>query len=180
MMRSLAGGLPDQQQHHKSIARLGTDRTPNRDAAVHWRAAGYVYSDLWRACLHEHAHAAVARHFDVLSDVRIERNPDGGPEQRHYVGQCRMYSRPEGMPGRIVGLAGTVAECVDEDNDVESWDVAEYLLLELITLSNTDADLASGYSDADIALCLQLVRRMWPEIVSMATRQFEIEQVYTG
>jgi hypothetical protein len=126
--------------------------------------------ELRRSCIHEFAHAAVARHFGVFGSVEVFPNETRGPDDKFFAGQFTLYGPLSAEHGRIVGLAGTVAEYVDGDPHVDAESVAEYLFAD--DLSETDARLADGFDGDDVEETVALVKRLWSEIVQSA--EFEV------
>ena len=125
--------------------------------------------DLRLACIHEHAHAAVAGHFGIVGRVTIFENPDGSLDgEKFFGGNFQLYAGGDAHQHRMIGLAGTVAENVDRDPGIEAWEIQEYLDLHVIELSATDAELAGDYAEGDVEECLALVRQWWSGIAQEA------------
>ena len=121
--------------------------------------------DLRRACIHEYAHWAVARHFGAAGFVTIVGSRTGPPS---WGGRFQMYGDLADREWRIVALAGTVAECVDEDASVDGLDIIARLRNDPSLLSAIDARLAEGFGDDDVAQCLAIVKAVWHEIAGEA------------
>ena len=74
-------------------------------------------------------------------------------------------------------LAPIVAACLELDSGVEPRDVLCELNVNEFAEEerNIDAIEVREYTEADIAQCLKLVRRLWPEIVSAAKERHQSE-----
>jgi hypothetical protein len=129
---------------------------------------------LWRTCLHEYAHAVVARHFGAAGFVTIVREYTGAAS---YGGRFQMYGELDDDEWRIVALAGTVAECVGDDSCVEAASVIAVLRGATSPLSGVDAQLAAGFADAEVERCLAIVRQRWREIASEAAERAAREPI---
>jgi hypothetical protein len=121
--------------------------------------------DLRRACIHEYAHWAVARHFGAAGFVTIVASRTGPPS---WGGRFQMYGELADGEWRIVALAGTVAECVEEDPGVDALAIIASLRQDPSMLSAIDAQLAQGFGDDDVLRCLAIVKAAWHEIAREA------------
>lgn len=136
--------------------------------------------DLHRACIHEYAHAHVARHHGIDSHVRIADNPDAADdvEQKFFSGKCHFLADCQDPTGRRqIGLAGLVAEHIDDDADVEAWMILESLELDPLQLSESDGEYAGIYTEADLNSTAMLIRRLWDSILVDAAREMMAWQV---
>jgi hypothetical protein len=120
--------------------------------------------NLRRACLHEHAHLAVARALGASGFVSIRCAGRGADGALRFGGRFQMYGELGDDDWRIVALAGAIAECLDTDPTLSAGRIAERLRTGADALSGRDAELAAGYGDHDVERCLDLVRAMWREI----------------
>jgi hypothetical protein len=126
---------------------------------------GAARRDLRRTCVHEYAHAAVARHFGAAGFVTIvARCADAAG----YGGRFQMYGELAEDEWRIVALAGTVAECVDDDPHADARAIVAALAADPARLSSVDAQLAAGFGDTDVERCLGIVKALWREIAGEA------------
>jgi hypothetical protein len=121
--------------------------------------------DLRRACIHEYAHWAVARHFGAAGFVTIVSHAAGHPR---YGGRFQMHGDLADDEWRVVALAGAVAECCADDPDVAAHLVIRYLRSDPSALSPVDAQLAAGFADRDVERCLAVVKAAWHEIAGEA------------
>jgi hypothetical protein len=127
--------------------------------------------DLRRVCLHEFAHLHVARHHGVAGHVRVAANPHAGDglTERMFIGKFHFLQRCEDASAlRQIGLAGTVAEELDDDTTLEGWQILEWLQEGTLELSGTDAKYAGDYTEADLDLTIALVRDLWDALDSDA------------
>lgn len=125
--------------------------------------------ELRKAGVHEAAHAVVAWHLGYLTgQAEVFRVEDPGEWDKTWSGRVRFYEHIKGQDGRFIGLAGIVAEHVECDPDVTDMLLVDYLESDVIGLSATDAQMASGYTPRDIADTLTLVRWCWEEIDTRA------------
>jgi len=130
---------------------------------------------LRKVCLHEHGHAAVARHFGVSGWVEITEYKEG--ELRHWTTPFfnghfwhdRIKSRPV---RRIVGLAGIAAELLDSEPNITAEGIELRLNSGAVILSESDEEMIGNVTSQTryIALgqCMGLVRAMWHEITKAA------------
>jgi hypothetical protein len=142
--------------------------------SVDWAAV--KTADLRKVCIHECAHKAVAWHFGAPSQVTISFNPNGSIEDKFFAGQTQVHASLSESETRVMCLAGTVAEQVDLDRNVEALDLWDWIG-SAIDLSDTDAAGAGDWDLADLEKCVALVKRLWPEIELAASRQIEIENI---
>jgi hypothetical protein len=119
---------------------------------------------LARVCLHEHAHLVAARALGAYGFVRIVRVAGGDDG---WAGAFQMHGTLDDRGWRIVALAGTLAEWLDEAPGL-GVDEAHARLRADRALSRDDALLAAGYDAADVAGCLAVLRAHWREIVDEA------------
>jgi hypothetical protein len=129
-------------------------------------------ADLRAAAYHENAHAVVAQlEYGVHGWRQLEANPKGGSNEKHFAGRF-VYSAltmPNGTRARrAIGLAGIVAEELMHGDYLNSYEIEWSLAEGTIELSATDAELARGYSGADIKRSIRLVKKHWTEISRLA------------
>jgi len=122
--------------------------------------------NLRRACVHEYAHWAVARSLGASGFVTIVREPADADGSAQFGGRFQMHGELDDGDWRVVALAGTVAECYDDDKTISATTIAAAIACGDIEFTGTDAKLATGYDDDDVARCLALVKRAWPEIIA--------------
>ena len=125
--------------------------------------------NLRRTCVHEYAHWAVARSLGAYGFVTIGRAGVDAAGSAQFGGRFQMHGGLDDGDWRVVALAGTVAECYDDDRTITAAAIAERLRRGDIAIEGTDAVLAAGFDEADVVRCLALVQRAWPEIVAEAT-----------
>lgn len=125
--------------------------------------------DLRKMSIHEAGHATAAAHFGVKSQVAVWPNPDGGVGERHVLGRTWLLQKlPSAQAATLVGLAGLVAQMVDADDSVTATEIGDAIELGYDEISDTDLALAGKWSDDDIEQCIDLVRKLWPEIEQRA------------
>lgn len=142
--------------------------SPCIQGAAHHRtepfcAPAVVARDLRRICIHEFAHQEVARLLGVLGHVRIERNPNGGWHEKHFSGRFHFYCGLDQRQARLIGLAGKVAEQLDED-DFDAFEFVDDLDTGEIELSGTDAESAGDFDENDVDEAAALVIQAWEAI----------------
>lgn len=130
--------------------------------------------DLRNAAYHEAGHVVVARRLGYLAYAVVFQNPI----PTHEIGPLgagfwrgRTYRVPAAHPAhrRMIGLAGQVAELLlDDDDDLEAWDVMDHLEDEADTVSETDRMTMDSHTYEDVERTVALVREAWPEIESYA------------
>lgn len=120
--------------------------------------------DLRRVCIHEFAHQEVARHFGADGHVRIHDNPNGGIDERYFGGSFHRLTDVDVRSKRLIALAGTVAETLDDTPDLEGWQLVEWLDGGLDELSESDADIAGDFDEHDIDECIAVALSVWQEI----------------
>ncbi len=148
-----------------------TDADENEDdfASVDWDKV--KARELRKACIHECAHAAIARYFGSTASVTIIANPAASIDQKFYFGRVDCSPKLSKATKRLVSLAGTIAEQFDEDHEVTGHDIATRIEHEAITFSEKDADGAGGYTRQHLDECVALVRKLWIEIEREASQQ---------
>jgi len=124
--------------------------------------------DLRRACVHEFAHWAVARNLGAAGFVTIVARPADMPDAMHFGGRFQLYGELAADEWRIVALAGTVAECFDDDREISASTIVAGLHRGVIALSGSDAQLASGFDEHVVQQCLSAVKGAWHEIEAEA------------
>lgn len=136
--------------------RVDHDRRP-RDA-----------DDLRRACIHEFAHLAVARHFGACGFVTIV--PVAG-NAGCYAGRFQMHGELSEQQWRIVALAGTIAELIDTSPPIDPLAIFAHLRGGGLPLSTLDAQLAAEYDASDVAQCVDILRGAWTTVVADAAER---------
>lgn len=125
--------------------------------------------DLHSAAIHEAGHSVIAAHFGVPTHAELRKNASGGEDVNWVGGWTRMFGKPSSAEAaRVIGLAGVVAEAYAADDRVDGGEIADYLALGVMALSETDAGMAGGWTADDVERCLGLVRDAWPEIERQA------------
>lgn len=115
--------------------------------------------DLLRAtCLHEEAHLAVARHFGACGFITIRRVTGSTTT---WQGRFQLVGDIEDDAWRIVALAGTLAERLDDDRAIDARELAS-ALRRPGALSPCDEALARGFRIDDVRRCLAIVHAMRP------------------
>jgi hypothetical protein len=107
-------------------------------------------TELRKVCVHECGHAAVARHFGGCCQVTITAHPDATIEESFYSGRCEVSPKLSTANARLAALAGAIAEQYDKNNAITGKFIETWIDLENITLTETDATGASGYTLADL------------------------------
>ena len=97
--------------------------------------SAHTMHDLRRLGIHEFAHSIVARKLGAAGFVRFFADASA---------QFQLYGDLADDEWRIVALAGTIAECVDDDRELSPVQMSERLRTQAVTLSDTDACLAAG------------------------------------
>lgn len=126
--------------------------------------AWYLYS----TCIHEAGHAAVTRHLGGSAYWRVFTLADAeyNAETHHrWLGRTwsdagKLCSRAQ----RKIGLAGVVAEHLDDEPDAHALCIYSYLDDETISPSLSDWDLMAGYSYRELFETVRLVRKLMPKI----------------
>ncbi len=144
------------------------DENEDDFALVNWEKV--KATELRKACIHECAHAAVAQHFGAPVSVTITANPDASIEEKFYSGHVKLSTKLSKSKTRLVCLAGTIAEQFDTCRNLTGHDIADWIDLKAITLSETDAAGARGYTRRHLGECVALVRDLWRTIEREATQ----------
>lgn len=136
--------------------------------------------DLLMSCIHESAHAVIARHYGGRAVPAIDRPEDGDPTTlRTWTGWCGLFGLPKGEPQVVTALSGSVACWLLEDPDTPAWSMAEYFD-DPDSASATDLDMCEGFTESDIDQCIHLVRRYWPDIKREAAELAKDAEVVLG
>ncbi len=138
------------------------------------------HRDLRRACYHELAHLHVARHFGVSGHVTIDRNPDGGLYETHFVGQFHLYGLLRTHARTMVGLAGSIAEFVLDHRLITPEELFQAFDDDPDLLSDSDARFVGQATPQKVAAALWLVRKLWADIVADAELQVTAEARLAG
>jgi hypothetical protein len=133
----------------------------------------YLEHDLHRACLHEAAHVVIARLYGAAEvNARVDPTETSDPiAEKTFVGSTQ-FCLPDGLDRdhrRMIALAGTVAEELAGDSEIDGFVLLDYLECGDVLLSETDAKLAGSYSAADLDRCIALVRHAWPQVLAEAS-----------
>ena len=127
-----------------------------------------VADDLRRSCIYGYAHQVVAHQFGVGGFIHIVKNVNGGALEKHYTGEFTARAQLQGQIARLVGLAGPVAACYDEDPNVSAPEIEERISFDLFNLSATDAPAIEASDERDVEQCLLIIRQQWDDIVRNA------------
>ena len=127
-----------------------------------------VADDLRQSCIYGYAHKVVADQFGVSGFVKIVKNVNGGALQKHYTGEFTARTHLKGQIARLVGLAGPIAACYDEDHSVSAPEIEERIRFDSFNLSATDAPAVEASGKRDIEQCLTIIRRRWDDILRNA------------
>lgn len=126
--------------------------------------------DLYRTCFHEAAHATVAQRLGYAgTHFRIWRSPVGAQSGEGVAGQTYVFDAPSVEDGRVICLAGAIAELLLDGTEASSRVIHEWLVTGTIGLSDSDADGASGFSSHDTYRTIELVRQCWASIEAEVT-----------
>ena len=130
---------------------------------------------LARACIHEAGHAAIARAVGAQGvDIEIDRESIGS-------GFCK-YRKSKSLTRRqlqMIGLAGTVADQLAEFGAVATGKFI-HRVVSLGSLSEPDASHVGAVNEADITLCLSIVRSRWHAIAAECRHIFNLELAHHG
>jgi hypothetical protein len=131
--------------------------------------------DLRSTLVHEHGHRIVAAHYKIPGRIAVSLNREGRLFDRHYVGEFQLCGRmPTPRSERLVGLAGAIANLIDDEPEIDHFEIIEYLPDS--TLSPTDRRLAGAYLPSDIERTLMLLRRYWPQLLAAVERDLTLVQ----
>ena len=101
-----------------------------KDAMALWRAE-VIARDLHFACIHETGHLVVAQHVGICGRLDFEWNPAGG-EAKRFVRGCFQFDRYHPKltkhVARIIGLAGAIAECLENMPDLLTADIVDCVM----------------------------------------------------
>lgn len=121
--------------------------------------------DAEQAAYHEAGHLAA---LTVLgghgqADVFLRDNP--APDDRLVGGQVRIFRWPlDPKAKRLVGLAGVTAGCLADDPDLDVIELEDWLLSDVLGLSESDARDATGWTFDDLEKVLNLLRDNWEDV----------------
>jgi hypothetical protein len=127
-----------------------------------------AHFDLRRGALHEAAHVVIAGSFGCKATAALARRPDGGGATRHWKADTKILGLLTGDAQKQVALAGIVAECIDDDAEVDAAQIEDYLMLGVIDLSTSDGLMAAGYTIDDLTECVASVNALYDDIKSLA------------
>ena len=127
-----------------------------------------VADDIRQSCIYGYAHQVVADQYGVGGFIKLIKNVNGGAWEKHYTGEFTACAQLQGEIARLVGLAGPVAACYDEDPDVSVPEIEERISLGLFNLSATDATVIEASDKREIEQCLTIIRQRWDDIVRNA------------
>lgn len=120
-------------------------------------------------CIHEAAHAAVAREFGQSARWTVWLD-FSEPDSPRWLGRTKIFGDAPVGVDRIVALAGKVATELDETPYAFADDIHDAIRTGLIKLSKEDAEMAAGYRLKDVRLCVHHVLRLMPSILDDAGR----------
>ena len=134
--------------------------------------------DLRTTLVHEHGHRIVAAHYRVPGRISVRFNSDGSDlAERYFKGQFHSRGRmPTPRSARLVGLAGAVANLIDDEPEIDLCEIDDRLDDDknngMGIFSETDRQLAVGYTWYDVAGTLKLLRRYWSALTVAVDRDF--------
>lgn len=118
-----------------------------------------------KTATHEAGHLIALKVLGGAGHVRIERRIDATPDDRPFAGRCHIDVMPPGQEARrLVGLAGVTAECLADDPDLDVIDLEDWLLNDVLGLSETDARYTTGWTVTDLEKVLALLREHWADV----------------
>lgn len=120
-------------------------------------------------CIHEAAHAAVAREFGQTARWSVWSD-FSEPDMPRWFGRTKIFGDAPVRVDRIVALAGKVATELDETPYAFADEIHDAMRAGLIRLSKEDAEMAAGYRLKDVRLCVHHVRCLMPSILEDASR----------
>ena len=132
--------------------------------------------DLRLVCIHEYAHAMVARHFDGRGIVGITKSPRASLATKFYTGHFDLLATLSPRKKRLVWLAGSIAEVVYSDASITPTGVLKSFESGDVVLSRADALGAQGFNRQNITECSYLVGTLWSKITAMTETRTVIEQ----
>lgn len=126
--------------------------------------------DLRMAAIHEAAHIVVGMHFSCFGQLNLFRTGTTDPvNERQWRGNVEFFASHDDLAAhKEIFLAGSVAECVADDPDVHGVEIFEWLEMEIIELSATDAAGAAGYTEDEVIRCCDMVKASWADIEQIA------------
>jgi hypothetical protein len=128
--------------------------------------------DLFTICLHEAAHAVVARKFGLMAQCEVVANPEGSLfGMKFYSGSTKVFDDATLHMSRLIGLAGTAAEFMESCGErVQLDEIAEGLYFRLqsgdFSLSDGDARMVGAFELHDVAEVISILHRSWSEILA--------------
>jgi hypothetical protein len=144
---------------------------------------GIVARDCRRSCIHELAHAVVARQSTGHVLVQISPQIDGAGEQspRSVNGLVLFDEINDPLARGAVGWAGYVGEIFEGDPHLDCRRLLEFYQPSLRDLSESDKRMIAGLGKKDreraIEIAVAAVRAGWPEILKIARA---LEQDYAA
>jgi hypothetical protein len=120
-------------------------------------------ADLRSACIHEAAHAVVAQHLGVSAMAEVF--PSGAFDlihEKYWIGKTRLYPSPTGRARVLIGLAGSVAEALQDDPEWFEMNPEDFELS--YELSQTDADFVGNFTTADVEETAAILKSIWPTV----------------
>lgn len=133
-----------------------------------------IMFDRRHAAFHEAGHAVMMVILDTpVALVEIWKNHGDAVdalEENPVLG--RVLAGPiEVVARKAIGLAGLLAEEIDQEGEVYAEDWIDCIELGVIELSGTDAELVGGPPElGDVERTLELLRENWPAVVAVADR----------
>lgn len=124
--------------------------------------------DLNRVCHHEAGHLVALTRLGGLGSITISE-AENCDDLMLYGGRCQILMPPAAERGEVlVGLAGVIAEDLMYDPCVEAQEIMEHIEE---SMSDSDARIASGYTQEDIERVLELLRDNWADVQLQADNQ---------
>lgn len=129
--------------------------------------------DLRKVSIHEAAHVVVAEHHGLVAWAEVWRHIGGDPvNEKAFAGRAHVpgIDRLTREAQTHIGLAGLVAEHLDDDRDLAGIDFYDWIECGAIELSMTDAMHAGMFMADDCDVVLNLCRSLWSGIELKAER----------
>lgn len=135
--------------------------------------------DLTVAAIHETAHAVVCGVLGGYGHVLLEPrecDPAVEKEVRAQFGYPQSFNDPEKLA--LVGLAGSLAESIHSEGEVDAedwWDMES----DEPSLSASDAHIAGEFTEAHVEQTLAILTEHWDEVTEQALqRMVEFNERY--
>jgi hypothetical protein len=102
--------------------------------------------DLHRTCVHEAAHLSVARRLGYEANRLVWRTEVTDWRARNlYTGRTYFFGNIDDECRRLIGLAGSLAELLDDDRDIEAVEAHDMIFDGISPLSPSDAEGAGDF-----------------------------------